>query len=186
MDVATTDASRSTASSSDFTAIAVMGIDTEGFYYILQLEQFQTEKRTVYYNEVVSLWKRWGFKIIEIETEGAGKIVAEGIKEQLRKDGYSLVVTGHTAPRRVSKVERHLSITIPRYEQGIVLHNKGGWTTELEDQIVKQRPSNDDLLDAITMGIEKLKQPFRSFWDSSGIEMGNTVIAAHNRFGGRR
>ncbi len=185
MDAAVTDASNRNAKKADFTALAVVGIDTEGFYYILQLEQFQTDKRSIYYDWVVQLWKKWGFKTLEIELENAGKIIAEGLKEQLRKDGYSLVVNGRPAPRGISKGERHASITLPRYEQGIVLHNKGGWTTELEEQLVKERPAHDDLLDVVTMAIEKLKQPYRSTWSFSDEESDN-VIAAHSRFGGRR
>ena len=184
MDAAITDAGSRNAKKADFTALAVVGIDTEGFYYVLQLEQFQTDQRTVYYDWVVQLWKKWGFKNLDIELEGAGKIIAEALKEQLRLDGYSLVVTGKPAPRGIGKAERHASITLPRYEQGIILHGKGGWTTELEEQLVKERPAHDDLLDAVTMGIEKLKQPYRSTW-AADIQHTN-VVAAHGRFGGRR
>ncbi len=186
MDAATTDAGSRNAKKADYTALAVVGIDTEGFYYVLQLEQFQTDKRTVYYDWVIQLWKKWGFKRLDIELESAGKIIAEGMKEQLRKDGYSLIVEGRPAPRGISKAERHASITIPRYEQQVVLHNKGGWTTELEEQLVKERPAHDDLLDVVTMGIEQLKQPYKAHWSFSGEEDGGSVIAAHNRFGGRR
>lgn len=186
MDVATTDAANRNAKKADFSALAVIGIDTEGFYYVLQLEQFQTDQRSVYYDAVIDMWKKWGFKRMYIEQEGAGRIVAEGLKEHLRKDGYSLIVEGKSAPRGVSKAERHASITIPRYEQGIVLHPKGGWTIELEEQLVKERPAHDDLLDVVTMGIETLKQPYKSAWFSSVSGSGSNVITAHNRFGGRR
>lgn len=185
MDAATTDASSRNAKKADFTALAVVGIDTEGFYYVLQLEQFQTDQRTVYYDWIIQLWKKWGFKTVDIELENAGKVIAEGLKEQLRMDGYSLIVTGEAALRGISKAERHASITLPRYEQGIVLHNKGGWTVELEEQLVKERPAHDDLLDAVTMGITKLKQPFKSLWAFSG-DKENNIIAASSRFGGRR
>jgi len=184
MDAATTDAASRNAKKNDYTALAVVGIDTEGFYYVLQLEQFQTDKRTVYYDKVIQLWKRWGFKRIDIELENAGRVIAEGMKEQCRRDGYSLIVEGKPAPRGVSKNERHASITIPRYEQGIVYHDKGGWTTELENQLVQERPASDDLLDVVTMAIDKLKQPYRSHW-AVGNDASN-VIAANTRFGGRR
>lgn len=186
MDVATTDAANRNAKKADFSALAVMGIDTEGFYYVLQLEQFQTDQRSIYYEKVIDMWKRWGFKRVYIEQEGAGRIIAEAFKEQLRRDGYSLIVEGKSAPRGISKAERHASITIPRYEQGIVLHPKGGWTLELEEQLVKERPAHDDLKDVVTMGIETLKQPYKSTWFSSVSNNSTNVIAANNRFGGRR
>jgi phage terminase large subunit-like protein len=186
IDAASTDAASRNAKKNDFTAMGVIGIDTEGFYYVLHLEQFQTDKRTVYYDYMIQLWKRWGFQRATFELEGAGRIIAEAMKEQLRRDGYSLIVEGYPAPRGLSKAERHASVTIPRYEQGIVLHVKGGWTTELEEQIVKERPAHDDLLDVVTMGIEKLKQPYRSTWSFSDDNASGNVIAAHARFGGRR
>lgn len=185
MDVASTDASSRNAKKADWSAIAVVGIDSEGTYYVLQLEQFQTDKRRVYYDHVLQLWKRWGFRELHIETEAAGKLVAEGIKEQLRADGFSLRVIGVSAPRGVRKHERHASIAIPKYDMGAVFHVKGGWTTELEEQIVKERPAHDDLLDAVTMGIEQLKQPYKSQWLQTFNSTPENVIVANNRFGGR-
>ena len=184
MDVATTDAANKLAKKADYTAIAVVAIDTEGFYYVLALEQFQTDKRSVYYDQILELWKRWGFKRIYIEMENAGKIVADGIRESLRRDGYSLIVDGKSPPRGVTKFERHASITIPRYEQNIVYHTKGGWTHELEDQLIKERPAHDDLLDVMTMAIETLKKP-----QGAGLMIRHSnedrVIIANDRFGGR-
>lgn len=185
MDTAATDAASVNSRSADFTAIAVMGIDEDGFYYVLDLVQFQTDKRIVYSEELVRLWKKWGFREVQVELETSGKIVAEGIKDYMRENGYSLLVKGQPAARNMSKFERHASLTLPRYEQEIVFHTKGGWTAELEDQIVQERPAHDDLLDVVTMGISHLKQPMKTGRiGSRGVN--NNVVAINSRFGGRR
>ena len=126
MDAATTDIASKYASKADFTALCVLGIDPDGFYYVLDLQQFQTDSRQVYYDEVIRLWIKWGFKNIRIEMEMAGKVIASGMRDSVRKDGYSLIVDGHPTPRGISKYERHASIAVPKYEQGSVFHTKGG------------------------------------------------------------
>lgn len=186
LDVAITDAASRNARKADYTALAVVGVCPEGFYYILDLVQFQTDKRSVYYDEVIKLYRTWKFKKVNIELENAGKLLAEAIKDMIRKDGYSLIVDGKPAPRGISKFERHASITVPKYENGSVFHRKGGWTPELEEQIMKERPAHDDLLDVVTAALETLKPPpAHSVYAG---ERGSNVrqIAAHSRFGGRR
>lgn len=185
LDVAITDAASRNARKADYTAIAVVGVSPDGYYYVLELTQFQTDQRRVYYDKIIDLYRRWGFKKVYIELENAGKLLAEALKDMIRQDGYSLVVTGKPAPRGISKHERHASITIPRYENNSVFHRKGGWTPELEEQIMKERPAHDDLLDVITNALDNLKPP-----PATNIYAGapDNVrhISAHSRFGGRR
>jgi len=184
MDTAITDAASEKAIKADYTAIVIIGHCEEGFYYILAMDQFQTDKRKVYYEHLISLWKVWEFQRVYIEMEQAGKVIAEGIKEQVRKDGYNLVVDGNNAPRGIAKHERHASITIPKYENGSVYHFKGGYTAELEEQVTKPRPAHDDLLDCVTMGIQEIKKPQKrgNFFRKDYV----SVIPASGRFGGRR
>lgn len=184
MDVAITDSAAKNAKKADFTAIAVVGQCTEGFYYILALSLFKTDKRGVYAKELIDLWKVWNFRRVFVELESAGKIVAEGLKETMREEGYSLIIDGQTAPRGISKQERHASITLPKYESQLVYHQEGGYYPMLEEQLIQVRPSHDDALDAVTIGIENVTKP-----QSKGFRQraaGNdNVVRAHNRFGGR-
>ena len=184
MDTAQTDASSRNARKADYTAIAVVAQCTDGFYYILDLDEFQTDKRTVYWEHIIKLWTKWKFKRVHVELEGAGKLVAEGLKDLNRQHGYSLVVDGAPAPRGISKHERHASIALPKYEQGIVFHQRAGLHQKLEEQLMLERPPNDDLLDAVTEAMRLLRKPMGRT-TSFGPETG-TVISAHNKFGGRR
>ena len=62
---------------------------------------------------------------------------------------------------------------------------KAGWTSELEEQLVKARPAHDDLLDVVTMGLEVLKPPANTKW-LMGMESANSEFTSSIRFGGRR
>lgn len=184
LDVAVTDAASRNARKADFTALGVVGVDKEGFYYVLELRQFQTDKRQVYYDNIIELYRTWGFRACHIELENAGKLLAEALKDMVRSEGYSLVITGKPAPRGISKHERHAAITVPKYENGSVLHRQGGFTPELEEQIMKERPAHDDLLDVITAALDDLKPPPNR--DAFGTSNVTSISAAHGRFGGRR
>jgi len=183
MDTAQTDASAKHAKQADFTAIAVVGMDSEGFIYILDLVQFKTDKRSEYYKEVKALWRYWGFKRIFVESTAGGKFVAKGLQDSVREDGGNLIVEGKAAPNNISKTERHESVLIPRYTSGTIMHKRGGLTKELEDQVILARPRNDDLEDAVTIAVENCTPPMRRRHSSSSSRA--NVIPAHTRFGGR-
>ena len=53
MDVAWTDASESGGKAADYTAIVVVGVDSDGFYYILDLDRFKTSSFVVYYDNIM-------------------------------------------------------------------------------------------------------------------------------------
>ena len=186
LDVAVTDAASKNARKADYTALAIVGVDHEGYYYVLDLQQFQTDKRQVYYDEIISLYRKWKFRRVYVELENAGKLLSESLKDMVRQDGYNIRIEGKPAPRGISKHERHASITIPKYEQGSVYHRQGGWTPELEEQIMKERPAHDDLLDVMTMALDKLKIPAdkKQRWGNTTEQV--VQLAAHSKFGGRR
>lgn len=186
MDLAATDAASKTAKRADYTAIAILGIDEEGMIYVLDLHEFQTDKRKVYYDAINGLRDYWGFRRIYVEAEGGFLIAVEGIKEEIRQQGDNLVVEGVNAPRGISKFERHASIAEPRYLNGTIKHFKGGLVKKLEEQLIQVRPAHDDLLDAVCIAIEKLRPPRRLNNLFDGLEDTNVVNIANSRFGGVR
>jgi hypothetical protein len=183
MDVAWTDVTNSKLRR-DYTAIAVIGLDSDGMIYVLDLERFQTDKFDVYYEKVLSLYRKWGFRKIYIETNAAGHFIEKELKNYIRQNGDSLVVEGRAATRHEGKKEeKHAMITYPRYEMKTVWHGKGGLFSILEEEITLKRPPHDDLLDALTTAISVSKPPSvkrESFTDAT------QNIVYHPRFGGRR
>lgn len=170
----------------DYTAIAVIGLDEEGFIYLLDLVQFKTTKNSVYYEELEKLHDEWGFNRLYVDQSGSGKIVVRELQNRARADGRTLVIRGvNYTSHDGAKEERFAAVLEPRYEAQTILHPKGGWVPTLEDQIIKPRPSNDDLEDAMFIAVDNVKPPARNF---SGITGRATqkVVVAHSRFGGRR
>jgi predicted phage terminase large subunit-like protein len=179
MDVAWTTNKRS-----DYTAIAVIGMDSEGFIYILDLDQYKTDSYTKYYESIMSMSKKWGVRKVIIETNSGGKLVSEEVKKHIRKNGEAIIVDGrYTTKSDGGKFERHAAIVEPRYMENTVFHYEGGYTPTLEEQIKLERPPYDDLLDAVTTCISNLKPPASS---TAQNNKSKRVCKKSSKFGGRR
>lgn len=186
MDLAWSDDTGAKNQRSDYTAIAIIGVDEDGFYYILDVIQFRTSKFTVYYNHVIKLHEFWGFKRIKIETNSGGKLVKKEIEDLVRKNGKTLVVDGKAVGRQDgTKEERHQTILEPRYEQKIVYHYEGGYIPTLEEQIIASRPKFDDLKDAVTIAMSDSRVPGKNRNIINNVRTGE-IKTASTRFGGRR
>jgi phage terminase large subunit-like protein len=166
----------------DWTAIAIVGMDHEGYLYVLDLERFKTDKMEEYYNKAIELYIKWGFKTLVVETNNGGGLVAGHIKDMVRKEGGSLEVKGKPAPNDSSKFERILQILEPRYRNNEVFHNKIGYIRVLEEELKQPRPRNDDLKDAVALAVSELKPPL-----GKGIKQAVKSIGERlSRFGARR
>ena len=172
--------------SGDYTAIAVVGIDAEGYIYLLDIVQFKTTKNSVYYNELMTLHDYWGFRRVYVDQSGSGKVVIRELQSSIRKEGRALIVRGVSyTSRDGAKEERFAAVLEPRYEAGTIYHYKGGYVPQLEEQIMKPRPANDDLEDAVFIAVDNTKPPARGSGTAT-IQRANNVVVASERFGGRR
>ena len=179
MDVAWSDGSQA-----DYTAIVVVGLDADGFIYVLDLSQFKTSNFSEYYKEVIDLHRKWGFKTVRVETNAGGKFVEQELERLIRSNGDILAVDGKAAVRgQGSKRERHAATLEWRYDAKTIWHYKGGHTPELEDQVILDRPRHDDLVDALCAAIEISKVPGKRARQRSEVD---TNIQYDRRFGGRR
>jgi len=183
MDVAWTDISAPTAKTADYTAIAVIGVDDEGYYYILDLDRFKTSSFQVYYDNVISLANKWGFRKIKIETNAGGKLVAQEIERLARQSGGSLSVEkkANAGFGTKSKLMRQYAIVNPKYELQSIFHRRDGLFSALEEELVLERPPHDDLVDALGMALEDAKPPMKT---KKYLDTERKVIT-DARFGGR-
>ena len=178
MDVAWSD-----GRTSDSTAIAVIGLDSEGFVYILDLDEFKTSIFSEYYDRIQTLQDQWGFRKIRIETNAGGKFVAQEVERMIRQNGGNLVVEGRaTTKHDGKKQERHAAIAEARYHNKTIWHYKGGYTSVLEEQVIQERPPHDDILDALCAAIEISKPPAKR----RETVTNETKIIYNTKFGGRR
>jgi hypothetical protein len=165
----------------DYTAIVVIGIDYEGFIYVLDMDRFKTNKIAVYYDHIMDLHAKWGFRKLRAEITAAQEVIVEDIKKLIRQEGRSLSVDGHRPTRHQgSKEERVAAVLEPRYENLTIWHKKGGLTTALEEEVILSRPKHDDLKDTLASVIEIARPP-----RASSIDQGRSSNVIYNsRFGG--
>jgi predicted phage terminase large subunit-like protein len=179
MDVAWT-----THEASDYTAIAVIGLDADGFMYILDLSQFKTNDFAQYYDEVIRLHRQWKFKKIQVETNAGGQFVKQELERLIRQNGDILAVEGKSVIKNSgSKKERKAATLEWRYDAKTIWHFKDGLIYELEDQIILDRPRHDDLVDALCAAIEISKPPGKRATFTQELDEN---IVYDSRFGGRR
>ncbi len=174
------DLAYTTSDRSDFTAYAVIGVSSDGYIYILELDQFKTTKYDVIYKAALRLHAKWGFKRLRMETNAGANLVVEHLKDEARRDGVALVVEGQRA--KGEKTERCEAILMPKYQTLSIFHYRGGYITAYEEQVTLARPAHDDLRDAMAAAVEISKPaPKRQHTGASG-----NVVVLNERFGGYR
>ena len=171
----------------DYSAIVVVGIDTQRNYYVLELERFKTDSIQEYFNKILRLHQKWDFRKIRCEVSAAQKVIVQDLKNNyIRPHGLSLVVDEFTPTRHLgSKEERLEAILQPRYANRQIWHYRGGNCTVLEDELVLSNPSHDDCKDALAAAIDVAIAPTGSLIDS-GRYVTQQRDMIHGRFGGVR
>ena len=154
MDLAFTEGNNARKVKRDFTAIAVIAWDIDGYLYVLDLQRFQTDRAEVYYQKAIELHQYWGFRDITVETNAGGNVIANFIQDEVRKAGQTLVVKHQTKNQREgTKEERNAQLFEPLYRAKSVYHTKGGYTRLLEEELRLSKPPHDDLKDALWIAV---------------------------------
>lgn len=182
---AAVDVAWSTSNSSDFTAIVVIGMTADRLIYILHLDKFRTNDLNVHYKNILAVADKWHLKRIKVESNSGGALVAKGLQSHVRQEGRSLIIDSPTTTGKYGKkAERIASFLEPRYQQRAIFHFRGGYTSDLEDELVKERPVHDDLKDALALAVEDAVPPSREESESLYSQY-NKVVPILSRFGGR-
>lgn len=183
MDVAWTESTESGGKRADYTAIAVIGVDSDGYYYVLDLDRFKTSSFCVYYDSIMRLANKWGFRRIKIESNAGGKFVANEVERMARENGAAMAVVtkSNAGASAKSKAMRQYAVVNPKYEMKCIFHRRDGLTSILEEEIILERPPHDDLVDALGMALEDAKPPMKS---KQYLDAEHKVIT-DARFGGR-
>ncbi len=165
----------------DYTAIIVVGIDSDGYIYILDMARFKTDRIVDYYERVIDLHAKWQFKKLRAEVTVAQSIICNDLKDRIRAEGMTIVIDEYR-PTRVqgTKEERIAAILEPRYEALTIFHYKGGHTPALEEELLLARPQHDDLKDCLASVVEIAKPPSSRL----NVELHNNKVIFSNRFGG--
>ena len=180
--VAAIDFAYSKRKGADYTAIVVIGVDSDNNIFVLDINRFQTDKISDYFQELLAMHNRWDFRKLRAETSAGQQAIVTSLKQDyLAPHGIMLKVEEVKPTRHEgTKEERMEAVLVPRYENGQVYHYRGGNTQTLEEELVSNNPPHDDVKDALTTAIEGAVKPMKHM---KARTEGNVVF--HTRFGGR-
>jgi hypothetical protein len=166
----------------DYTALVVVGIDEDGYIYVLDIDRFKTDRISDYYEHILQMHIKWGFRKLRAETTAAQKVIVRDLKnEYIRPNALALSIDEHNPTRHAgSKEERMDAVLQPRYDNMTIWHYKGGLCQSLEEELLYAHPAHDDIKDALTCAIDIAIPPKRSN-KSKGR---NSNVIYNSRFGG--
>lgn len=169
----------SLSSKADYTAIVVIGIDEDGYIYLLDIDRFRANKVKQYFEHLMALYNHWEFRKLRAEVSVAQSVIVNDLKDLVIQSGARFSID-QSRPIK-DKEERIASILEHRYENGSVLHFKGGYVPMLEEELVKVRPAHDDIKDSLASAVEIAVKPVKRRLMRENND--NNVIY-HPRFGG--
>lgn len=166
----------------DYTAVVVIGVDTDNNIYVLDIDRFKTDKISVYFEHILAMHYKWGFKKMRAEVTVAQQAIVRDIKENhIKKNGLSLKVDEYRPSRSEGNKEERIAATLePRYDNLGVFHYRGGNCSLLEEEMTMRHPPHDDIKDALCAAIDVSAPPTHS---RSRMKAKSNVIY-NSRFGG--
>jgi len=164
----------------DYTVLVVLGVDSSGSMFVLDIKRKKTNKVAEYYDMVREACLKWGFKKLRAEVTAGQAIIAESIKDEIRREGLLLSVDEFRPTRTMgSKEERIHNTLAPRYENHTIWHYAGGLCEDLEQELIQYNPAFDDIKDALASVVDIAKPPLQS----RDMRKKSNVVT-HSRFGG--
>lgn len=163
----------------DWTSIVVIGVDSMRNYYVLDIDRFKTDKISVYYDHLLKLYDRWEFRKVRAEVSVAQAVIVRDLRDNYIKPNGLMLSIQEERPMK-NKEERIAAILETKYENQQIWHYRGGYTAELEDELVQARPQHDDIKDALASAVDAALPPARR----GGSEKQNRKVVYHSRFGG--
>lgn len=168
----------------DFTTLAVVGIDPDNNYYVLDIDRFKTDRISDYFQSILRMYRKWGFKKIRCEVTVAQQVIVRDLKENyIKPHGLNLIVDEYRPTRHEGNKEERTAATLePKYDNMQVWHYKGGEIPALEEELTMAKPPHDDIKDALTAAIDIAVAPMAR---RSGVSKQGNILT-HSRFGGVR
>lgn len=178
---ASVDFAFSLSKKSDYTAIVVIGIDKLNNVYVLDIDRFKTDRISEYFNHILRLYNKWGFRRIRAEVTVGQKAIVKELKERyIKEQGIALTVDEYRPSRYEGAKEERIQATLePRYDNGAIWHYKGGMCQILEEELILAHPPHDDVKDALASVVDIAVAPTRARRSTA-----NSNVVQFNRFGG--
>lgn len=163
--VASMDFAYSMSRRSDFTTIAVVGMDWEGNRYILDLVRFKTAMVQGYYDVLRPLHQKWHFKYCRVEATAAQVVLCNELRIKFEQEGQHVKLEDFRPSKQLGAKEERIAAALkPAYKENTVYHYRGGECATLEEELTEDAPAHDDVKDVVAGGFsyERLKRPYRT------------------------
>ena len=146
--------------------------------------RFKTNRISDMFDCLLKLHIKWDFRKVRAEVTAAQSMIIEDLKNNyLRPHGLALSIDEVRPTKK--KEERIEAILQPRYSNLQIWHYKGGNCELLEEELVLQRPSHDDIKDALSHACEIAVPPsFMGLKSSFNFNKNTKGEFFHPRFGG--
>lgn len=169
---------------SDYTAIVVLGVDSQHNYFVLEIDRFKTELVSEYFKRILHLHQKWDFRKIRAEITAAQKTIVTSLKEvYIKPYGLALSIDDHSPGRsQGSKEERIEAILQPRYTNQQIFHYRGGNCQFLEEELILKHPPHDDVKDSLAACVEIAIAPSQTQSINTQRFVLNSIT--NSRFGG--
>jgi phage terminase large subunit-like protein len=181
--VAAVDFAYTTNKKSDHSAIVIVGVDGRHNYYVLDIDRFKTDKISEYFNRILKLFEKWGFRKIRAEVSAAQQVIVKDLKDNyIRPFGLSLSVDEYRPSRwQGSKEERIMTTLEPKYANKQLWHYLGGNCQALEEELIFANPAHDDIKDALASAVDFAVAPLDLFRMKKDNQ---PMYNYHGKFGG--
>ena len=163
----------------DYTASVVVGIDSENRTYVLYIHRFRTDRISEYFEHILVLSNKWGFKKLRAEVTVAQSVIVRQLKDLIRENGISVSIDEYR-PQAKTKQERIFATLEPRYDNLSILHYKGGECQTLEEELATRNPAHDDLIDALASAIDIAIKPTKMIGNTST----SNIVWSQHKFRG--
>lgn len=160
----------------DSTAIVVVGVDCDGYRYVLDIDRFKTDRIQTYYDHLIQLHTKWNFKKLRAEVTVAQQVIVTALKDKLAENSIRLPIEDYRP--QTKKEERVMAVLRPIYEDHKVLHYRGGNCELLEEELKQAKPAHDDIKNALADAIEISVAPRKTGY------VRTSVVKPLSRFGG--
>jgi len=167
---------------SDFTAIVIIGVDSDNNIYVLAIDRFKTESIKTIFEHIAALYNTWQFRKLRAEVTVAQSMIVKELKESYIKPyGLMFSVDEYRPTKNEGNKQERIAATLePRYDNMQMWHYRGGNCQLLEEELVLGNPPHDDIKDALTAAVDIAIAPVGNRMRSK--KRGNVVFS--NKFGG--
>lgn len=174
----------SLSKAADYTAIVVIGVDSEKNIYVLDIDRFKSDRTQTYFEHIAELHSRWRFNRLRAEVNVAQVVIVNGIKDHIKREGLSLPIDEFRPGKAEGTKEDRIKASLEhRYDNLTMWHCEGGWTQQLEEELILSKPPHDDMKDALASAVDISVAPKQSSRNKMEMFM-DGAVQTNSRFGG--